>query len=185
MFKVLAIASILIYVSCNANSSSSLPVNTPSSMSDTTKELTQSLLYKAFDTTVQVLFANTPGEMSECQMKTYEGFISKQDVLTPEILNAIFKHYKASYADYKEGWTMAGNLSKEQLEESLPTPTTPENLKPFITPAIFHIPSKSECEEGTFGIEFDCTWDIENGLGILVKNWKVQVASVAEIAYQP
>lgn len=80
---------------------------------------------------------------------------------------------------------MTGSLSKEELEENLPTPTTPEKLRPFITPAIVHIPSKGKFEEGTFGIEFDCTWDIESGLGVLVKSWKVKMASVADVAYQP
>ena len=154
-------------------------------MSDTTKELTLTLPYKSFDTTIQALFFSTKDSMSDCQRKTYEGFIAKQALLTPAILDAIFEHYQASYADYKEGWTMAGGLSKEELEKNLPTPTTPENLIPFITPAIVHIPSKGKCEEGTFGIEFDCTWDIESGLGVLVKDWKVKMASVADVAYQP
>jgi len=69
------------------------------------------------------------------------------------------------------------------FDTTVPAPTTPENLKPFITPAIVHIQSRQECEEGTIGIEFDCTWDIEHGLGVLIENWKVKEASVAEIAY--
>jgi hypothetical protein len=117
----------LVYASCNAKTSNSLPVNNKSALSDTTEnELTLTLLYKAFVTTIQVQFSSTTHSISDCQKKTYGGFTAKQDLLKPAILNAIFKHYKASYSDYKEGWTMVGSLSKEELEESLPTPTTPE-----------------------------------------------------------
>ena len=139
--------------------------------------------FNTFDTTVEILFRNTKDSISDLQKKNYNGFITRQDSLTPEILQQIFNFYKASYGDYKEGWTMAGNISEEELEKHLPKPTTPENLKSYITPAIVHIQNKQECSEGTIGIEFDCTWDIENGLGVLIKNWKVVKASVAEISH--
>lgn len=139
--------------------------------------------FNSFDTTIEVLFTNTKDSISEIQKKNYEGFIARQDLLTPEILKKIFDFYKNSYAHYKEGWTHTGGISDTELEKYLPVPTTPENLKPFITPAIVHIQDKNDCEEGTIGIEFDCTWDIKNGLGVLIKNWKVTAASFAEIAY--
>lgn len=139
--------------------------------------------FNSFDTTVEVLFTDTRDSISEIQKKNYNGFIAKQDLLTPEILKKVFEFYKSSYADYKKGWTMAGNISDKELEENLPTPTTPEKLKPFFTPAIVHIQNKQDCKEGTIAIEFDCTWDIENGLGVKIENWKVVKASVAEIVY--
>jgi hypothetical protein len=158
--------------------------NIKQAMADTTNnEYKLTGRFNSFDTTVEVLFVDTKDSISETQKKNYEGFIAKQDLLTPEILKKIFDFYKSSYTDYKEGWTMAGGISDKELEKHLPTPTTPENLKPFITPAIVHIQSRQDCEEGTVGIEFDCTWDIEHGLGVLIKNWKVTEASVAEIAY--
>ena len=78
---------------------------------------------------------------------------------------------------------MSGQISNEELEKILLTPTTAENLKPFIMPAVIHIQSKKDCTEGTFGIDFECSWDIENGLGILIKDWKVVNASLAQISY--
>jgi hypothetical protein len=158
--------------------------NIKQTMADTANnEYKLTTRFNSFDTTVEVLFADTKDSISEAQKENYDGFISKQDLLTPEILKKIFDFYKSSYTDYKEGWTIVSGISDKELEKHLPTPTTPENLKPFITPAIIHIQSKEDCEEGTIGIEFDCTWDIENGLGVLIKNWKVEKASVAEIVY--
>ena len=139
--------------------------------------------FNSFDTMVDVVFAETNGSITNIQKVNYDGFISKQDLLTPEILKRIFDFYKDSYADYKEGWTMSGDISAEELEKYLPAPTTPENLKPFITPLAVHIQSRKDCKEGTIGIEFDCTWDIKSGLGVLIKDWKVAEAGVAEVAY--
>jgi hypothetical protein len=147
------------------------------------KEYKLTARFNSFDTTVEVVFEDTKDSISDTQKKNYEDFLIKQDLLTPDILKKIFEFYKSSYADYKEGWTLTGSISEHELEKHLPTPTTPENLKPFITPAIIHIQNRHQCEDGTIAIEFDCTWDIEHGLGVLIKNWKVVEASVAEITY--
>ena len=147
------------------------------------KEYKLTARFDSFDTTVEVVFEDTKDSISYIQKKNYDNFIIKQDLLTPDILNSIFEFYKSSYADYTEGWTLTGSISDHELEKYLPTPTTPENLKPFITPAIIHIQNRHDCEEGTIAIEFDCTWDAEHVLGVLIKNWKVVEASVAEIAY--
>ena len=173
--------------SCNQNNQSKSQTqqdNLKQPMTDTTQqEYKLSAKFNSFDTTVEVLFTDTKDSISDIQKKNYDGFIAKQDLLTPEILKKIFDFYKSSYADYKEGWTMTGSISDKELEKHLPTPTTPENLKPFITPAIVHIQNRHDCEDGTIAIEFDCTWDLEHGLGVLIKNWKVFEASVAEICY--
>lgn len=158
--------------------------NSKQIMSDTTnKEYKLFARFNSFDTTVEVHFVDTQDSISYKQKKNYDDFLLKQNLLTPDILKKVFEFYLSAYADYKKGWTMTGSISDEELEKYLPTPTTPENLKQFITPAIIHIQSKKDCEEGTIGIEFDCTWDIKSGLGVLIKDWNVSEVSVAEIVY--
>ena len=147
------------------------------------KEISFKTRFNSFDTTVEVLFWDTKDSISDMQKKNFEGFISKQDLLTPEILKKVFEFYKDSYQDYKSGWTAGGNIATEELEKMLPRPTSPDALKKFITPAIVHIQNKEECKPGTIGIEFDCTWDIEYGLGVKIKNWQVVEAGVAETSY--
>ena len=154
-------------------------------VNDSTPEYTKIGYYKSFKCDIEFLFSNTKNSksISAIQRKNYIGFLEKQNLLTPEILNKIFEYYKGAYKDYKTGWTMAGNISEAELEKYLPKPTTAENLKKFITPAVIHIQNPKDAVEGTIGIEFDCTWDEVNGLGILIKNWKVSQVSIAEIAY--
>jgi len=187
MHRLTFLVLTILICSCNQGNQSKSQTqqdNTKQFLTDTMRqEYKLSAKFNSFDTTVEVLFTDTKDSISEKQKNNYDSFIAKQDLLTPEILKKIFDFYKSSYADYKKGWTMTGGISDKELEKHLPTPTTPENLKPFISPAIIHIQNKHDCEEGTVAIEFDCTWDIENGLAVLIKNWKVVEASVAEICY--
>jgi hypothetical protein len=65
MFKFLIFVSLLIDVSCNWKSSNSSTIDNHIAMSDTTgKELRLNIRYKAFDTTIEVLFSNTPALLS-------------------------------------------------------------------------------------------------------------------------
>ena len=104
--------------------------------------------------------------------------------LTGKIKLAIFEYYKSVYADYKSGID-AGNvkLTKKQLEEILPTPTTPEKLFKRYEIGTIHIQDDKNCKLGTIGLEFNCDWDIENGLGIKIENWEIKEVDVAESSY--
>jgi len=150
-------------------------------LSDTTNEIRLITRFNSFDTTVEVLFWDTKDSISTIQKKNYEGFISKQDLLASDILQKIFDYYKKLYNAYLSGAKLAGN--NEELEKILPKPTTAEDLKPFITPAIIHIQNKKDCVEGVLGIEFDCTWDIKSGLGVKIENWKVVEVGVSVTSY--
>jgi len=187
MVRLIFLSFIVFLSACNFDKKSNQTNNLQDSnlaMSDTTNhEISLTTKFNSFDTTVEVLFSDTQDSISETQKKNFDNFILKQDLLTPEILQKVFDFYKNSYETYKSDWTTTGQISDKELEKYLPKPTTPEKLKPFITPAIIHIQNKKDCEYGTIGIEFDCTWDIKSGLGVLIKNWKVVEASVAEISY--
>jgi hypothetical protein len=139
--------------------------------------------YRGFHTTVDVIFIDTPFPISDCQQKNIDNFYLKQDSFTNDILNKVFDFYKASYAVYKEGWTYGNKLSEEEIEKYLPTPTTPEKLKEHFTPQTIYIADKNKCKDGFIGISFDCTWDINSGLGLLIKDWKVVAVSVSEISF--
>jgi hypothetical protein len=183
-YKYIIYVFAFVLYSCTSNNQEKQPGNSDQSTDKMYgDEITLTTRFKAFDTTVTVLFWDTTDSINEVQMKNFHEFISKQDSLFPDILNAIFEDYKKSYSAYKDGWRKAGYISTVELEKHLPTPTTPNNLKAFITPGVIHVQNKKECKEGTLGIEFDCTWDIENGLGIMIENWKVVKTGVAEASY--
>ena len=188
MFKLLTIISLTLFISCNIdNKKPNLNVNpnNPSkTMSDTIdNEYTLTCRFNSFDKTVEMIFNNTIDTISDCQKKNHEGFLSKQDYLAPEILEKIFEYYKESYPDYYKGWSYGNQLTKQQIEENLPTPTNAANLKKYIEPLSVYIGDKENCEEGTLGIYFSCTWDIKSSLGVVIKKWKVTDAGPGEIAF--
>jgi hypothetical protein len=142
-----------------------------------------SFRYNSFDTIVDVIFRDTYDSINECQNRNYKEVISKQEQLTPAILQAIFKYYEEAYPNYYEGYNLSNSMTKEEIEEYLPTPTTAENLKQFIEPLTVYIANKKECEEGTMGISFACTWDTEHDLGVVIRNWKVVQTGTGQIAF--
>ena len=185
MLKVVTIIAVILLPACNTNklSKDDSSKNMVETVDEGSEEYRLSCEYSAFDTTIEVVFNDTRDRISECQKKNYDNFISRQELLTPGILAAIFEYYKEVYPDYYQGWSSVGRLTEKQIEENLPTPTTPENLKKYIKPLAVYIANKEECEDGTIGIYFECTWDIKNDLGVVIKKWKVVDVGTGDIAF--
>ncbi len=133
---------------------------------------------------VEVIFWNSEGKITEKQKENLIEFTKHEKDLIESIKLAIFEYYKSVYNDYKSGIDLANKeITKEQLEEILPTPTTPEMLFKSYEIGNIHIKDDKNCKLGTIGLEFDCDWDIENGLGIKIENWKIKEVGVAESSY--
>ena len=186
-YRYIFLASVFVIFSCTFNKGKKVENQSGNSKENASNlygdQITSTARINSFDTTVTVLFWDTTDSIDEIQKKNLQEFVVKQDSLFPAILNTIFEEYKKGYSAYKEGWTMTGKISDVELEKHLPKPTTADNLKAFITPGVLHIQNKNDCKLGTIGIEFDCTWDVENGLGVMIENWKVVRAGVAEASY--
>ncbi len=132
---------------------------------------------------VEVTFWNSES-ISKKQADNLAEFSNYEKDLTEKIKLAIFEYYKSVYADYKSGIDVANvNLTKKQLEEILPTPTTSEKLFKRYEIGNIHIQDDKNCKLGTIGLEFDCDWDIENGLGVKIENWEIKEVGVAESSY--
>ena len=133
---------------------------------------------------VKVIFWNSKGKISTKQSENLTKFTKQEKILFDKIKTAVFDYYKSVYKDYKDGIDLANmDISKEQLEEILPTPTTPQNLFKSYEIGTIHIEQDKNCKIGTIGLEFHCDWDVENGLGIKIENWEIKKIGVAEYAY--
>ena len=133
---------------------------------------------------IEVVFWDYKGKITDKQTKNLTEFVKQEKELNEKIKFAIFEYYKSVYDDYKSGIDLANKeITKEQLEKILPTPTTPEMLFQNYEIGNIHIQDDKNCKLGTIGLEFDCDWDIENGLGVKIENWKIKEVGVAESAY--
>ena len=121
--------------------------------------------------------------ISTCGLETIALFKEKIDAEFMSKVHAmIFDYYKESYADYYSGATMYDG-SSEGLEEWLPDPNKIDDIRPYITAMVIWIPKQDLCEIGFFGIEFDCSWDIEHACGVRIKNWEPETVGFAFDAY--
>ena len=133
---------------------------------------------------IEVIFWNSKGKISKKQAENLSEFAKQEKELKEKIKLAIFEYYKSVYDDYKSGIDLANTeITKEDLEKILPTPTTPEMLFKSYEIGNIHIQDDKNCKLGTIGLEFDCDWDLENGLGVKIENWEIKEVGVAESAY--
>lgn len=176
--------SSLIVIACNNTKQEEIKDKIgPKNAQAAREEYTLSTNYNFFDATVDAFFTNTYAP-TETQLKNYSLFLIHQDSIANVVLDSIFQFYKKVYPDYAKSWNIKpGKLTKEELEENIPTPTTPQALKKHIRLMTIHFPDSTHSESGTFGIAFECTWDIEHGIGAFIKNWKVKEVGLAETGY--
>jgi hypothetical protein len=136
----------------------------------------------SFDTTITALIRDTQ-ELNDCQQNTYDGFLLRQDSLMPFILEKIFENYKISYPSRHQGAALSGIVGEAELEDYIPVPSTPDNLKAYLTPLTLTIRDQKNCKLGCFSLVFECTWDVEHTIGVIVKDWKVTEAALGLDVY--
>lgn len=76
--------------------------------------------FSAFDTIIPVVFTDAEGVLTPTQKANYDGFLIRQDQMSPEILKAVFDYYKSVYANYRKTWKESSNISDAELEKHLP-----------------------------------------------------------------
>ncbi|GEC93727.1 MULTISPECIES: DUF6985 domain-containing protein [Brevibacillus] len=105
------------------------------------------------------------GKFSEKQYAAYHSLIQSWEQLQQSILQPILDYYEQNYD--------AG------LNENYPLIETAEQLLDYISLVGISIPFAKGLEGRYIGLTFDCTWDEENGLGLLLIN-----EEVARVGYQ-
>ncbi|MDM5186253.1 DUF2004 domain-containing protein [Bacillus sp. DX4.1] len=110
------------------------------------------------------------GEFSEKQYASYNSLIQNWEYLQQSILQPILDYYKQKR--YELGYDVSYN-------ENYPLIETVRQLLERIRLVGIYVPSARRFEGRYIGLTFDCTWDIENGLGIRLIN-----EEVARIGYQ-
>jgi hypothetical protein len=110
------------------------------------------------------------GMFDENQYTAYQSFIKNWDNLQPSLLQSIVNYYKQKQHElgYDSG-----------LNENYPLVETTNQILDMITLDGIVVPYADIFEERDIRITFNCTWDIENGLGIRLLNEKV-----VEVGYQ-
>ncbi len=110
------------------------------------------------------------GEFSEKQYASYNSLIQNLGHLQQSILQPILDYYKQKR--YELGYDVSYN-------ENYPLLETINQLLERIRLVGIYVPSARRFEGRYIGLTFDCTWDMENGVGIRLIN-----EEVARVGYQ-
>jgi hypothetical protein len=113
-------------------------------------------------------------QISDIHKKTIDFILENQDSFIEDIRDHIFEYYKFLWNDY---------LNESEDEVRYPNPNT--NNKVFIDnmikPKAVHFANR--ISEGYFGICFKCTFEDEHGLGIRIRNYKVEKVGGEDIGF--
>ncbi|HDR7613122.1 TPA: DUF2004 domain-containing protein [Bacillus mycoides] len=110
------------------------------------------------------------GKFDKEQYMAYQGLMQKWEDLQPSLLQSILDYYKQKR--HGLGYDI-------ELNENYPLIETTDQILEMITLDGIVVPYADIFEGRDIGITFNCTWDMENGLGLRLLNEKV-----IEVGYQ-
>ncbi|MED3328980.1 DUF2004 domain-containing protein [Bacillus thuringiensis] len=110
------------------------------------------------------------GEFDEEQYMAYQALMQNWEDLQPSLLQSILDYYKQKR--HELGYDIG-------LNENYPLIEIPDQILEMITLDGIVVPYADIFEGRDIGITFNCTWDIENGLGLRLLNEKI-----IEVGYQ-
>ncbi|MDW7617924.1 DUF2004 domain-containing protein [Peribacillus simplex] len=110
------------------------------------------------------------GKFDEEQYMAYQALMEKWEDLQLSLLQSILDYYKQKR--HELGYDIG-------LNENYPLVETTNQILEMITLDGIVVPYADIFEGRDIGITFNCTWDIENGLGLRLLNEKI-----IEVGYQ-
>jgi hypothetical protein len=147
-------------------------------------EIVKEFYWEKFKTKIEVNFNGSIDTLTDCQNKNFHEFKSKIPLIEDSIFIKIFEYYSDAYKDYISGIKSDGDDPESELvQKIIPKPSNSQALLKHYTPLAIYLPSGKDCKPGYFGIYFDCTWDINNSLGIVIKDWKVFMVGNGDRAF--
>ena len=109
-------------------------------------------------------------EFEEEQYIAYEAFVKKSDIIYKEAIQAILSYYKNIREEL--GYN-------EEFNEDYPLIETVEDILKHITFSGIVVTESIDSDEREIGLTFECTWNEEDGVGVMIINEKVD-----EVGYQ-
>jgi len=149
------------------------------------QEIRKEIFWKKFNTNVKVIFIDSKDSLTKCQEDSFSQLRENINLVDDSIISKVFEYYSELYNTiYVEDIKSDGYyMYSEIVKKTTPKPNNPNLLMSHYYPLTIYVPNAKDCELGYFGIYFDCTWDINNSLGVVIKNWKVFLVGNGDIAF--
>lgn len=113
------------------------------------------------------------GEFQDAQEDAYRNFVNNMDRLMNDIEEAIFDYYQEVYMDYRD------MLGEEDADKLVPIVEDKEKMASLVTPTELVIRRVRKNGVRRVGLLFDCTWEVEHGLGV-----KIEDEKITEVGFQ-
>lgn len=130
---------------------------------------------KILGTKVPLTIPTDDGTIEKWQLELVSRFNDREEWLRQDVYHAILDHYLEVADELRE------QFGREHLH-LVPSIDSIDQLKELIIPAGVYI-GELEPEKEAVGLLFECTWDGEHGLGVLLNNWKVKEVGLQEVAF--
>lgn len=129
----------------------------------------------------EMIIRDDPGDgPSPAQEKAFHYLLENQDTICRNLAAAVLKYYRKQYDELKAWHEQAKD--PEYLEAILPDVNVPEAMKRLIRLNSIDIHDNEDKGVSHIGYAFGCTWDIEHGLGVLMRKEKVIEVGQADTA---
>ncbi|MBD9396663.1 DUF6985 domain-containing protein [Pseudomonas sp. PDM11] len=115
------------------------------------------------------------GKIEEWQLTLANQFCEREESLKEIVYKSILAHY-LNVAD--ELRLRFG----EKYQHLVPPVENVAQLKELLTPTGVYIGELEPTEEA-IGLLFECTWEEEHGLGVLINNWVIKEVSHQDVAF--
>lgn len=109
------------------------------------------------------------GDLKNKEIELIEGIKENYDEIIQLAYQGILEFYKLHYRDYKKG------MEKEGLDHKdiLPEPTKSLKIEKYLSGMEIYLKYTGRDLKGNFGLAFECTWDVEHGIGAKFKKFKL------------
>ena len=113
------------------------------------------------------------GEFQEAQKDAYKNFIHNMNDIIRKVEDALFDSYQEVYIDYRE------MFNSEEVDKLVPIIKDKRELANLMSPTQLIIRRVRKNGIRRVGLLFDCTWEIEHGVGVKIEN-----EEVTEVGFQ-
>ena len=113
-------------------------------------------------------------QISEVHKKTIDFILENQESLVEDIRDHVFEYYKFLWNDSLKD-------SKDEIRYPNPNTNSKDFIDNMIKPGAVYLSGK--LNEGYFGICFRCSFEEEHGLGIRLRNYKVEEVGGEDVGF--
>jgi len=113
-------------------------------------------------------------EISEIHKSTIDYIIVNQELFVEDIRKSVFEYYTFLWNDYLKDF-------EDEIKYPNPAINGAQIIDSMIKPNSIHLAGK--ISEGYFGICFICTFEDEHGLGIVLRDYKVNKVGGSDIGF--